>query len=132
MAMTDPIADMLTRIRNAGQAGHARVQIPASKVKKAISDILKREGYILDFMFLDDRKQGLIEIELKYDGDNRSVIRNLSRESKPGCRRYVRSDEIPFIRSGLGIAILSTSSGVLTDFEAREKNVGGELLCTVY
>ena len=132
MSMTDPIADLLTRIRNAGQAGHARVQVPASKVKRAISDILKREGFISDYMLLDDRKQGLIEIELKYDGENRSVIRSLHRESKPGCRRYVRADQIPFIRSGLGIAILSTSSGVLTDFEARERNVGGELLCTVY
>jgi small subunit ribosomal protein S8 len=134
MYVTDPIADFLTRIRNAQKAGHTTVSIPASNVKKAITEILYDQGYILKYKFEDlENHQGYIHIALKYDkGSRKGVIRELGRISRPGLRNYTKSTDIPKIANGLGIAILSTSSGVITDKEARSKNVGGELLCYIY
>lgn len=129
--VTDPIGDMLTRIRNAGLARHEKTVIPASKLKRAIIAVLKEEGYIRDFVEHEDGKQGEITVFLKYER-GKPTIRSLRRVSKPGIRRYVGSNEIPRVLGGLGIAILSTSKGVLVDREARKANVGGELLCTVY
>ncbi|MEE9543572.1 MAG: 30S ribosomal protein S8 [Thermodesulfobacteriota bacterium] len=133
MSMTDPIADMLTRIRNAAQAGHKDVDIPASKVKEQVARVLKEEGYVRDYSTKKDTKQGILKVVLKYaDEDEKSVITKISRMSKPGLRRYVGKDDIPKTLNGLGISILSTSSGVMTDKKAREMGVGGELLCFVY
>lgn len=134
MAVTDPIADYLTRIRNAQQAGHRIVEIPASKMKKAITEILYDQGYILKYMFDDEAgKQGLIKIALKYDlSTKKPIIRKLGRISKPGLRKYSRKDDIPRIINGLGVAIVSTSKGVMTDKQAKTQNVGGELICYVY
>ncbi|MEL6635448.1 MAG: 30S ribosomal protein S8 [Bacteroidota bacterium] len=133
MAVTDPIADYLTRIRNAQQAGHRIVEIPASKMKKAITSILYDQGYILKYMFDDEAgKQGLIKIALKYDTNKRPIIRKLGRISKPGLRKYAPSTDLPRIINGLGIAIISTSKGVMTDKQARTQKVGGEVICYVY
>ena len=132
MSMTDPIADMLTRIRNAAQAGHKEVPIPASKVKEQVARVLKEEGYIRDYSTKKDTRQGILNVVLKYSEEEKSVITKISRMSKPGLRRYVGKDDIPKTLNGLGISILSTSSGVMTDKKAREKGVGGELLCYVY
>ncbi|MFK8103308.1 MAG: 30S ribosomal protein S8 [Saprospiraceae bacterium] len=132
--VTDPIADYLTRIRNAQQAGHKIVEIPSSKMKKSITEILYDQGYILKYKFDDNAgKQGVIKIALKYDPMTKvPVIRELGRISKPGLRQYVKSDGIPRIINGLGIAIMSTSKGVMTDKQARKENVGGEAICYVY
>ena len=134
MVVTDPIADFLTRIRNAQAAGHRIVEIPASKMKKRLTEILYEEGYILKYKFDDEAgKQGVISIALKYDAvTKRPLIRKLERISRPGLRRYAAAEEIPRIINGLGIAIVSTSKGVMTDKNARKENVGGELLCYVY
>lgn len=134
MALTDPIADYLTRIRNAQQAGHKIVEIPASNMKKSITEILYNQGYILKYKFDDEAgKGGLIKIALKYDRETKTpVIRKLGRISKPGLRRYSAADGLPRIINGLGIAIISTSKGVMIDKKARELNVGGEVLCYVY
>lgn len=134
MAMSDPIADFLTRLRNAQMAGHRIAEIPASKMKKAITEILYNQGYILKYKFADDEgKQGLIKIALKYDlKDNSPVIKKLGRFSTPGLRKYVKSDEIPRVINGLGISIVSTSKGVMTGKQAERENVGGELVCYVY
>ncbi len=136
MHVTDPIADYLTRIRNAQMAGHRIVEIPASKVKKRITEILYDQGYILKYAFDDNHpvhKQGVIKIALKYDPlTKKPVIRELVRVSRPGLRKFAGVSEIPRIINGLGIMILSTSKGVMTDKQARELNVGGELLCYVY
>mgnify|MGYP002725611511 CR=1 FL=1 len=133
MTLSDPIADLLTRIRNGFRAGHDAVEIPLSKVKKNIVEILKQEGFINDFMVLDDRKQGLIRVELKYFEDHRkSVITGIERVSKPGNRVYVDATSVPRILGGLGIAIVSTSQGLLTDREARKRKTGGEVLCRVW
>lgn len=132
--VTDPISDFLTRIRNAQKAGHTTVMIPASNIKKAITEILYDQGYILKYKF-DDKagKQGEIHIAIKYDRQSKApVIKELGRISKPGLRQYVRSNEIPKVANGLGIAIISTSAGVMTDKKARSLNIGGELLCYVY
>ena len=131
MQITDPIADMLTRIRNANAAKHVTVEIPASNMKKAIADILLQEGYIRNFQILDDGVQGIIRITLKYNG-NEKAISGLRRVSKPGLRVYAGSDELPYVLRGLGIAIISTSKGVMTDKKARESNVGGEVLAFVW
>ena len=133
MAVTDPIADYLTRIRNAQQAGHSVVEIPASNIKKRITEILYDQGYISKYKFADDEgKQGLIKIALKYDPyTKRPVIQSLSRISKPGLRKYSKSEEIPGVINGLGIAIVATSKGVMTDKQARNENVGGEILCFI-
>ncbi len=132
MPTSDPIADMLTRIRNAIQAGHRRVTVKRSKVCLGIAEVLKREGYIEDYDSIDDTNQGIIRIHLKYGERGERVIQNLRRESKPGRRVYCGVEEIPRVLDGLGIAIVSTSRGVLSDREARRQNVGGELLCTVW
>ncbi|MBK8557870.1 MAG: 30S ribosomal protein S8 [Lewinellaceae bacterium] len=134
MHVTDPIADYLTRIRNAQMAGHRIVEIPASNIKRSITEILYDQGYILKYTFDEEgHKQGLIKIALKYDSvTKKPVIRELVRVSKPGLRRFSGSTDIPRIINGLGIMIVSTSRGVMTDKQAREKNVGGELLCYIY
>ena len=131
--MTDPIADFITRIRNAVKANHRIVQVPALNLKKEMTKILKEKGYILDYKFEDDSKQGLIKIALKYHPVTKvPAIRNLTRISKPGLRKYAGIDAMPRVINGLGIAILSTSKGVMTDKEAKTVNVGGEVLCYVY
>jgi small subunit ribosomal protein S8 len=132
MVMTDPIADMLTRIRNANTVRHESLEVPASKIKKEIADILKREGFVRDAEFIDDNKQGIIRIFLKYGQNDERVITGLKRISKPGLRVYAKSDEIPRVLGGLGIAIISTSKGLMTDKEARQQNVGGEVLAYVW
>ncbi len=129
--MTDPIADLLTRIRNANQEKHESVIIPASRLKLEVLRVLKEEGYISDFEKTDDSKQGIIKITLKYVNKVR-VIKGLKRISKPGLRVYAKKDELPKVLNGLGIAIVSTSSGVMTDREARQKNLGGEVLAYVW
>ena len=131
MQITDPIADMLTRIRNAGTAKHETVDVPASKMKKAIAEILLEEGYIKSFQIVDDGTQGTIHIALKYNGKDK-VITGLRRVSKPGLRVYVGADELPRVLRGLGIAIVSTSKGVMTDKAARAAHVGGEVLAFVW
>ncbi|GAB5540130.1 MAG: 30S ribosomal protein S8 [Salibacteraceae bacterium] len=133
MAVTDPIADYLTRLRNAMRANHRVVDIPASGVKKEITRILFEKGYILSYKFEDVGHQGNIKIALKYDNVTKTAaIKNLTRISKPGLRKYRGADELPRVLNGLGIAILSTSKGVMSDKEARVQNVGGEVLCYVY
>ena len=132
MQITDTIADLLTRIRNANTAKHATVDVPASNVKKAISQILVDEGYVKDFKVIEDGKQGVIRITLKY-GDNKApVITGLRRVSKPGLRIYSSCEDMPKVRKGLGIAIVSTSKGIVTDKKARELNAGGEVLAYVW
>jgi len=131
--MTDPIADYLTRIRNAVQARHKVVEIPASNLKKEITKVLFDKGYILNYKFEDDNLQGKIKIALKYHPETKvSAIKKLIRVSKPGLRRYAGKENMPRVLNGLGIAILSTSKGIITDKEARRENVGGEVLCYVY
>ena len=131
MQITDPIADMLTRIRNAGSAKHATVDVPASKMKKAIAEILLEEGYIKNFQIINDGLQGIIRVTLKYNG-NEKAIAGLRRVSKPGLRVYVGADELPRVLRGLGIAIISTSKGIMTDKKARAAHVGGEVLAFVW
>jgi small subunit ribosomal protein S8 len=130
--VTDPIADMLTRIRNANAAGHDQVSVPASKLKAEIARILKEEGFIQDWTWVHDGSQGTLRITLKYGPKRERVLRGIRRVSKPGLRVYVRRPEIPRVRGGLGIAILSTSRGILTDRQARRLGVGGEVLCYVW
>lgn len=132
MQITDSIADMLTRIRNANSAKHDTVQIPASNMKKAIAQILVDEGYVKSFKVIDDGKQGMIEIALKYGPNKSQVITGLRRVSKPGLRIYTNCEEMPKVMKGLGVAILSTSKGVVTDKEARKANVGGEVLAFIW
>ena len=131
MHITDPIADMLTRIRNANSARHDTVDVPASNMKKSIAQILLDEGYIKSYQIVDDGTQGVIHITLKYNGKDK-VITGLRRVSKPGLRVYVGADELPRVLRGLGIAIVSTSKGVMTDKEARKANVGGEVLAYIW
>lgn len=132
MQITDPIADMLTRIRNANSAKHQTVDVPVSKMKTAIAEILKEEGYIKGFEIVDDGKQGMIRITLKYGANKEKVISGLERVSKPGLRVYAGADELPRVLRGLGIAIISTSKGVMTDKNARAAHVGGEVLAFVW
>lgn len=132
MVMTDPIADYLTRIRNANMAKHDSVEIPASNIKKSISEILKREGFIRDYEVADDNKPGVIKVFLKYGPNGERVISGLKRISKPGLRNYVGAEDLPKVLNGLGIAIVSTSAGVITDKEARQKNVGGEVIAYIW
>ncbi|NLW55337.1 MAG: 30S ribosomal protein S8 [Firmicutes bacterium] len=131
MVVTDPIADMLTRIRNANIVRSKSVDVPASNIKKELARLLKEEGYIQDYELIDDQKQGLIRIQLKFNGKER-IITGLKRISKPGLRVYVEKDQIPKVLGGLGIAILSTSKGVMTDKSARQLGIGGEVLCYVW
>ncbi len=131
--MTDPIADYLTRIRNAIMAKHKVVEIPASNLKKDITKILHEQGYILNYKFIDDKIQGIIKIALKYNSETKlPAIKSIKRISRPGLRKYAGKDDIPRVLNGLGIAILSTSKGVMTDKEARKQSVGGEILCFVH
>ncbi|MGR3742236.1 30S ribosomal protein S8 [Companilactobacillus sp. DQM5] len=132
MVMTDPIADYLTRIRNANMVRHTSVSVPASNMKKNISEILKREGFIKDYEVVEDNKQGMINITLKFDQNNERVLTGLKRISRPGLRSYVNSEEVPKVLNGLGIAIISTSEGVITDKEARAKKIGGEVIAYVW
>ena len=130
--MTDPIADMLTRIRNGNNAKHESVDIPASNIKKQLAQILLDEGFIKGFDVIDDGKQGIIRINLKYGPNNEKVLSGIKRISKPGLRVYVKADEVPRVLGGLGIAILSTSKGIMTDKVARKEGIGGEVICYVW
>lgn len=132
MTMTDPIADMLTRIRNANLVGHDKVEVPASNIKRAIAEILKREGFIRDAEFISDDKQGMIRLFLKYGKNQERVITGLKRISKPGLRVYAKHDGIPRVLGGLGTAVISTSRGIMTDKEARHERIGGEVLCYIW
>ena len=130
--MTDPIADMLTRIRNGNSAKHESVDVPASKMKKEIAEILLKEGFIKSYDVIDDGVQGTIKVDLKYGRNDERIISGLKRISKPGLRVYAKGTEIPRVLGGLGIAIISTSNGVLTDKEARNQGIGGEVICYVW
>ena len=132
MHITDPIADMLTRIRNANDAKHETVDVPCSNMKKAIADILLEEGYIKNYQIIDDNKQGIIRITLKYAANKKKVISGLKRISKPGLRIYSSKEDLPRVLRGLGIAIISTSKGIMTDKKARQNNVGGEVLAYIW
>lgn len=132
MTMTDPIADMLTRIRNANTVGHEKVEIPASNMKKAIAGILTDEGYIKSFDVIEDEKQGIIRINMKYGADKERVISGIKRISKPGLKVYAKKDEVPRVLGGLGIAIISTSNGIISDKQARKLGVGGEVICYIW
>jgi small subunit ribosomal protein S8 len=130
--MTDPIADMLTRMRNGLMAKHEEVEMPSSRIKTEMASILKAEGYIKNYHLIEDKKQGILKIYLKYDEKGKSVIRGLKRISKPGCRLYVKARKIPRIANGLGIAILTTPRGILVDRTCRQLKVGGEVLCFIW
>ena len=132
MVMTDPIADMLTRIRNANQMKHVSVLVPASKIKLEILNVIKNEGYIEDVEFVEDGKQGEIKVTLKYTEKKERVIKGIRRISKPGLRVYAKSTEMPKVLNGLGVAVVSTSNGVMTDREARQKNLGGEVIAYIW
>lgn len=132
MSMTDPIADMLTRIRNASMAKLQKVDIPSSNLKVSLANVLKAEGFIKNFKVIADNKQGVLRVYLRYIDEKEPVISEIKRVSKPGSRVYVGCDEIPSVKSGMGIAILSTSKGIITDKVARETGVGGEVICTVW
>lgn len=131
-AITDPVADYLTRIRNAQQARHRHLDVPASKLKRAITQILQDKGYIERYLNVDDGSQGLLRIYLKYQRGGKGIIKSLKRVSRPGLRRYVAAEDMPRVLDGLGIAIVSTSQGVMTDKEARRLHIGGEVLAYVY
>ena len=132
MTMTDPIADMLTRIRNANAVNHKKVDIPSSKLKTGLADALKREGFVKDFEIVENTKQNILRVTLKYGPDGEKIINIIKRESKPGCRKYSGIAKIKPILAGVGTAIYSTSRGVLSDRECRAQKIGGEYLCTVY
>ena len=132
MTMSDPIADMLTRIRNANMVRHEKLEVPASNLKKQIAEILKREGFIRDVEYIEDNKQGILRIFLKYGANNERVITGLKRISKPGLRVYAKADEVPRVLNGLGIALVSTSKGVMTDKDARQLQTGGEVVAYVW
>ena len=132
MTMTDPIADMLTRVRNANTVGHVTVDVPASKMKKAIANILVEEGYIKGFDVIEDNKQGMIKIGMKYGAGKERVITGIKRISKPGLKVYAKADEVPRVLGGLGVAIISTSNGLISDKQARKLGVGGEVICYVW
>lgn len=132
MVMTDPIADFLTRIRNANMVMHEKVEIPASKTKLALAEILKNEGFIKDYEQIEDGKQGIIRVYLKYGIDRERVITGLKRISKPGLKVYCKRDEVPRVLGGLGVAVISTSQGIVTDKEARKMGLGGEVICYVW
>ena len=132
MSMTDPIADMLTRIRNGIMAKLQKVDIPSSNMKVSVANVLKSEGFIKNYKVIADQKQGILRVYLKYIDEKDSIISEIKRISKPGGRRYVKSDDIPKIKNGMGVAILSTSKGIITDKTAREAGIGGEIICTVW
>ncbi|NLA04750.1 MAG: 30S ribosomal protein S8 [Firmicutes bacterium] len=130
--MNDPIADMLTRVRNANMVRHTSVDIPASRLKRALAQIMKEEGYIKDFDYIENKKQGIVRIYLKYGPDSRRAITGLKRISKPGLRVYANKDELPRVLGGLGVAVISSSRGVISDREARELGCGGEVICYIW
>jgi small subunit ribosomal protein S8 len=132
MVMTDPVADFLTRIRNGNMVYHSIVEVPASKIKKSIAEILKQEGYIKDYEYVEDGKQGILRIYMKYGQEKERVITGIKRISKPGLRVYANKDSIPKVLGGLGIAVISTSKGIMSDKDARREGVGGEVLCYVW
>ena len=132
MSMSDPLADMLTRIRNATKTHFSTVEMPLSKLKVSVAKALQKEGYILEYYVLEQGPQGTLKIDLKYGPNNEQVISGIRRVSKPGHRQYKTSDRIPKVMSGLGVAVLTTSKGIMTDKEARQQNIGGELLCEVW
>jgi small subunit ribosomal protein S8 len=132
MVMTDPIADFLTRIRNANSVNHEKVEIPASNMKKTLTEILKDEGLIKDYEFIEDGKQGILRLYLKYGANKGKVITGITRISKPGLRVYAKKDEVPRVLGGLGIAVISTSQGIMTDKEARKRGLGGEVICYIW
>ena len=132
MVMTDPIADMLTRVRNASHARHEQVDIPASRVKEAVARILREEGFIQGFERIDEGPQGLLRVHLKYGPERKRVLMGLRRISRPGLRVYARKDQLPRVLGGLGIAVVSTSRGIVTDAEARRLGLGGEVLCYIW
>lgn len=132
MVMTDPIADFLTRIRNGNMVMHETVEVPGSKMKISIAEIMKNEGYIKDFEYIEDGKQGIIRVYLKYGGNKNKVITGIKRISKPGLRVYVKKDEIPKVLGGLGTAVISTSKGLMTDKSARKEGLGGEVVCYIW
>jgi small subunit ribosomal protein S8 len=132
MSMSDPLADFLTRIRNAGMVRYETVDVPMSNLKVDVAKVLREEGYINDYKIIEDSKQGILRIELKYGPNDELVISGIRRVSKPGLRQYVKADDIPKVLSGLGISILSTSKGVMTDREARRLRIGGEILCEAW
>ena len=131
MTMTDPVSDLLTRIRNASEARHETVDVPSSRLKLEITRILKEEGYVSNYLLVQDNKQGIIRIQLRYAAEKSPVITSLERISRPGCRVYAGKSDIPSVLGGLGVCILSTSQGVLTGKQAQEKGLGGEVLCTI-
>lgn len=132
MVMTDPIADLLTRIRNGNMVMHETVEVPSSKVKLSITDIMKQEGYIKEYEYIEDDKQGVIRIYLKYGSNKQKVITGIKRISKPGLRVYVKKDEVPRVLGGLGTAVISTSQGLMTDKKARKEGLGGEVICYIW
>ena len=132
MSMTDPVADMLTRIRNANMVKLQKVDIPSSNLKVSIANVLKQEGFIKNYKVISDNLQGILRVYLKYIDEKECVINEIKRVSKPGGRVYVKAEDIPVVKSGLGVAVLSTSKGVITDNAARKAGVGGELICTVW
>lgn len=132
MSMSDPLADMLTRIRNGAKARFETVEMPLSKLKVNVAKVLKEEGYIIDYQILEQGVQGTLKIDLKYGQNNEQVITGIKRVSKPGLRQYKKNDHIPKVMTGLGVGILSTSQGIITDREARSRGIGGELLCEVW
>lgn len=132
MSMSDPLADMLTRIRNAGIAKFKSVDIPGSQIKTALAGVMKNEGFILNFKFIKDNKQGILRVYLKYDQNDRHVIYGIKRISKPSRRNYVKSKDVKSVLNGLGISVLSTSRGLITDKQARKQNLGGEVLCAIW
>lgn len=132
MVMTDPIADFLTRIRNGNMVMHETVEVPGSKIKMSIANIMKEEGYIKDYEYIEDGKQGIIRIYLKYGPNKQKVITGMKRISKPGLRVYVKKDEIPRVLGGLGTAVISTSQGLMTDKKARKEGLGGEVVCYIW
>jgi small subunit ribosomal protein S8 len=132
MSMSDPLADMLTRIRNAGYAKHKSVDIPGSRIKNDLAGVLKQEGFIRNFKFIKDNKQGILRVYLKYDQNDRHVVYGVQRVSKPSRRVYVKSKDVKPVLNGLGISVLSTSVGLITDKQARKENVGGEVLCAIW
>jgi len=132
MSMTDPIADFLTRIRNANMIRKDRVEMPSSKLKRSLANVLKQEGFIRNYRYLDNKKQGVLRIYLKFGSEKERVITGIQRASKPSVRMYVGKDEIPRIRGGIGVAILSTNQGIMSGKQARKRGVGGEVLCYVW
>jgi len=132
MVMTDPIADFLTRIRNGNMVMHETVEVPSSKVKLSIADIMKQEGYIKEYEYIEDDKQGVIRVYLKYGPNKEKVITGIKRISKPGLRVYVKKDEVPRVLGGLGTAVISTSRGLMTDKKARKEGLGGEVICYIW